>query len=598
MSDNFAQLVKQQADIVRIIGDYLKLRKSGAQNYTGLCPFHKEKTGSFSVNTTHSYFYCFGCHEKGDVFTFVMKMENVSFPEAVNAVATKCGISLPKREFSSPHEAREAGLRRQLLDIHEAATQYFEAALKAPEAARAREYLTSRGVTPETLAKFRIGYAPDDFNHMREQLCKHFPEDVLRASGLFSSKEQADGSQGQLYARFRKRITFPIANEQGKTIAFTARALDAQDEKGRDIAKYLNSPEGPLYSKGQILFNLDKAKADIRALGFALLVEGQMDCISVYMAGIKNVIATSGTAFTEMQVRLLSRFAKRVIVNFDPDTAGIAATEKSIALLTEEDFEVKIVTLEGGLDPDRFIREQGVQGYMTALRNAKRHSDFLIDHAREQFPGRTPDAKVKALNFLLTHIRRMPNRIQRDEFAADAAQKLGIDSAILRQELKQAAAQRIESVRSHRDGPIDRAEETLILALVLSERDSARILAAEQLSQHPEWYDSLPAAALLESLTNAPVPPNPLDAAPDQQSRALLARTLQCAEDPDAPSSNTLSMTERVQTALDALAYRQLERRKRELRTSMTEATRRGDQEMLATLTEELRQIDRKLREQ
>jgi DNA primase len=601
VSDNFAQLVKQQADIVRIIGDYLKLRKSGAQNYTGLCPFHKEKTGSFSVNATHGYFYCFGCHEKGDVFTFVMKMENISFPEAVNAVATKCGIPLPKREFSSPQEAREAGLRRQLIDIHEAATQYFEASLKAPEAARAREYLTGRGVTPETIAKFRIGYAPDDFNHMREQLGKHFPEDVLRASGLFSSKEQADGGQGQLYARFRKRITFPIANEQGKTIAFTGRALDAQDEKGRDIAKYLNSPETVLYSKGQILFNLDKAKADIRALGFALLVEGQMDCISVYMAGIKNVIATSGTAFTEMQIRLLSRFAKRVIVNFDPDTAGIAATEKSIALLSEEDFEVKIVTLEGGLDPDRFIREQGVQSYMAALRSAKRHSDYLIDHAREQFPGRTADAKVKALNFLLPHIRRMPNRIQRDEFAADAAQKLGIDSAILRQELKQAAAQRVESVRTHTTDPASETERVLLRALVLPEHDPARTLAADQLTHHPEWYDSLPSAALLEALSNGPVPPNPLDAAPDQHSHVLLARALQHADDPIASSSNTQSitqsMTEQVENALHTLAHRHLERRQRELRTLIAEADRRGDHEMLTKLTTEKLQIDRNLRQ-
>jgi DNA primase len=606
MSDNFAQLVKQQADIVRIIGDYLKLRKSGAQNYTGLCPFHKEKTGSFSVNATHGYFYCFGCHEKGDVFTFVMKMENISFPEAIRVVATKCGIPLPKREFSSPEEARvhgeAAGLRRQLLDIHEAATQYFEAALKGPEAARAREYLTGRGVTSDTIAKFRIGYAPDDFNHMREQLAKHFPDEVLRASGLFSSKEQADGAHGQLYARFRKRITFPIANEQGRTIAFTARALDAQDEKGRDIAKYLNSPETALYSKGQILFNLDKAKADIRALGFALLVEGQMDCISVYMAGIKNVIATSGTAFTEMQVRLLGRFAKRVIVNFDPDTAGIAATEKSIALLTEEDFEVKIVTLEGGLDPDRFIREQGVQAYMAALRNAKRHSDFLIDHAREQFPGRTADAKVKALNFLLPHIRRMPNRIQRDEFAADAAQKLGIDSAILRQELKQAAAQRVESVRAHTHDPASETERVLLRALVvpenaLPEHLAARTFAAEQLSQHPEWYDGLPSAALLEALSNAPAPPNPLDAAPDQQSHILLAHALQHADDPATSSSNTQSMTEQVENALYTLAHRQFERRQRELRTLITEADRRGDQEMLRKLTAEKLQIDRKLRE-
>jgi DNA primase len=596
MSDNFAQLVKQQVDIVRIIGDYLKLRKSGAQNYTGLCPFHKEKTGSFSVNATHGYFYCFGCHEKGDVFTFVMKMENISFPEAIRIVATKCGIPLPKREFSSPEEAHEAGLRRQLIDIHEAATQYFEAALKGPEAARAREYLTGRGVTPDTIAKFRIGYAPDDFNHMREQLAKHFPDPVLRASGLFSSKEQADGGQGQLYARFRKRITFPIANEQGKTIAFTGRALDAQDEKGRDIAKYLNSPETALYSKGQILFNLDKAKADIRTLGFALLVEGQMDCISVYMAGIKNVIATSGTAFTEMQIRLLSRFSKRVIVNFDPDIAGIAATEKSIALLTEEDFEVKIVTLEGGLDPDRFIREQGVQSYMAALRNAKRHSDYLIDHARDQFPGRTADAKVKALNFLLPHIRRMPNRIQRDEFAADAAQKLGIDSAILRQELKQAAAARVESVRSHNHDPASETERVLLRALVLPEHDPARILAAEQLSHHPEWYDTLPSAALLEALSNAPAPPNPLDAAPDQHSHVLLARALQHESDPES-SSNTQSMTEQVENALHTLEHRHFERRQRELRTLIAEADRRGDHEMLKKLTAEKLQIDRKLRE-
>jgi DNA primase len=596
MSDDFTQLVKGQADIVRIIGDYLKLRKSGAQNYTGLCPFHKEKTGSFSVNATHGYFYCFGCHEKGDVFTFVMKMENVSFPEAIRVVATKCGIPLPKREFSSPQEAHEAGLRRQLLDIHEAATQYFEAALKAPEAARAREYLTGRGVTPDTVAKFRLGYAPDDFNHMREQLAKHFPDEVLRASGLFSSKEQADGGQGQLYARFRKRITFPIANEQSKTIAFTARALDAQDEKGRDIAKYLNSPETALYSKGQILFNLDKAKASIRAHDFALLVEGQMDCISVYMAGVQNVLATSGTAFTEMQVRLLTRFTKNVIVNFDPDAAGANAAEKSISLLTEEGFAVKLVTLDDGLDPDRYIRERGNQEYMLALRNAKRHNEYLIDRARQLYPGNSPEAKVKATNFLLPYIRHLATRQLREEFAVDAAQKLGI-SYVHKKEFEQAASQRVESVRSRAQDPASETERVLIRALVLPEHDPARTLAAEQLIQHPEWYDSLPAAALLESLSNAPVPPNPLDAAPDQPSRTLLAYTLQNAEDPVAASSNTQSMTERVQNALDTLAYRQLERRQRELRTLMAEADRRGDQEMLRKLTAEKLQVDRKLRE-
>ena len=592
MSDNFAQTVKQQADIVKIIGDYVKLRKTGAQNYTGLCPFHKEKTGSFSVNAAHGYFYCFGCHEKGDVFTFVMKLDNVSFPEAVRAVAAKCGIPMPKREFNSPEEARAAGLRGQLIDIHEAATQYFEAQLKSSEAARAREYLTGRGVTAETIAKFRIGYAPDDFNHMRETLRAHFSEEVLRASGLFSAKEQADGSQGAMYARFRKRITFPIANEQGKTIAFTARALDSADVDAKAGPKYMNSPETPLYTKGQVLFNLDKAKAAMRELDFALLVEGQMDCISVYMAGVKNVLATSGTAFTEMQVRLLSRFTKRVVVNFDPDAAGANAAEKSIALLTEEEFEVKVVSLEGGLDPDRYVREHGLQAYMAALRGAKRHSDYLIDRARQQFPARTADAKVKALNFLLPHIRRMPNRIQRDEFAADAAQKLGIDSALMRQELKQAAAQRLESVPQHRQEPISETERVLLRALVMPETDAARRLASEQLAQHPEWFADLVMADVLETLSQAPCPANPLDAAGTNESRAQLASALQ-----HAPEATNRSVVTQVEDALHTLERRRLERRQRELRTQIAEADRRGDQAMLSTLMMEKLAIDKKLRE-
>jgi DNA primase len=604
MPDNFAQLVKQQVDIVKIIGDYVKLRKTGAQNYTGLCPFHKEKTGSFSVNATHGYFYCFGCHEKGDVFNFVMKMDVITFPEAVRAVAVKAGIPLPKREFSSPAEDQEAGLRRQLIDLHEAATQYFEAALKSPAAARAREYLTGRGVTPETITKFRIGFAPDDFNDMREAMQKYFPEEVLRASGLFSSSQKDNENQptGPLYARFRKRITFPIANEQGKAIAFTARALDAIDDKGRDIAKYLNSPETALYTKGHVLFNLDKAKADMRAQDFALLVEGQMDCISVYMAGIKNVLATSGTAFTEMQVRLLSRFTKRVVVNFDPDQAGATAAEKSIALLTEEGFEVKVIALEGGLDPDRFVREQGIAAYMGALRTAKRHSDYLIDRARQLFPGRTPDAKTKAMNFLLPHIRRMPNRLHRDEFAADAAQKLAIDSAIMRQELKDAAANRLSSVRSRRLDPATETERVLLRALVLSEKEEARSLAATGLAEHPEWYEGMAAAPLFDALAHAPTPDNPLDAAPDDDLRAMLAEVLATQPDTEAilpAQRGTVPQTlaEQVEHALHSLHHRYLERRQRELRASIAEAERRGDQAMVNTLTLEKMRIDRTLRE-
>jgi len=562
--------VKSQADIVRIVGEYIKLRKAGA-NWTALCPFHKEKSGSFHIYATQGNYYCFGCHEHGDVFSFVMKMDNVSFPEAVRTVATKMGIPLPKREFNSPQEAQEAGLRRQLIDVHEAATQYFQQALNSPEAARAREYMTSRGITAETIAKFRLGYAPDNFNDMREQLGRHFNEETMRASGLFSWKEQEDGSAGQMYARFRKRITFPIANEQGKVIAFTARALDSAEQDAKAGPKYMNSPETPLYTKGQVLFNLDKARAAIKAKDAALLVEGQMDCISLFMAGVDNVIATSGTAFTETQVRMLGRFTKRVWLNFDPDAAGMNAAEKTLSLLVEEGFEVKVITLEGGLDPDRYVREHGVKAYAEAVRNAARHADFLIERARKEFGTRTPEAKVKAMNFLLPHIRRVPNALARNDFAENASQKLGIESALMRQELKHAVQQRLESVRSTQPTTVTETERILLRALLLPEADSARALAAEQLGAHPEWYADLPTEGLLEVLVNSAPPENPFEVAPDDVSRGLLASAMQTSEHEEETTA------EKVQSALAALHGRYFDRKIRELEMQIKEAAKRGD---------------------
>jgi DNA primase len=601
MPDDFAQDVKRQVDIVKIVGDYLRLKKSGAQNFSGLCPFHKEKSPSFSVNSVKQIFYCFGCHEHGDVFTFVMKMESITFPEAVRAVAGKAGIALPKREFASPEEAREAGIRRQLLDLHEAATQYFEGMLKSPEAARAREYLTGRGVSGETIQRFRIGYAPESFNDMRDRLGKHFGEEALRASGLFSAKENADGTQGQMYARFRRRITFPIMNEQGKPIAFTARALEENDEKGRPTAKYINSPETGLYTKGQVLFNLDKAKSAIKTHDFALLVEGQMDCISVYMAGVQNVVATSGTAFTEVQARLLARFTHRVVLNFDPDEAGLKAATRVIEMLAGEDFEIKIVTLEGGLDPDRYVREKGVQAYMLALRGAVRYSDYLIERVRQEFPGRTAESNVKAMNALLPHIRRMPNALQRNAFAMDAAQKLGIDSGIFLQEIKQAAARRVESLPSKKAEPLSETEAVLLRALILPDGDAARELAAERLGGHPEWFEGLPAGGLMEVLTNGPAPENPLEAAPDVASRSMLARVMGRGDDVPAGEGSfgarPRSLVEEVEGALLNLERRAGERRQRDLRTMLAEAERRGDGEMSRRLEVELMDLMRRLRD-
>ena len=585
MSSDFAQLVKQQADIVKIIGGYITLKKSGAQNYAGLCPFHGEKTASFSVHAVRQFYHCFGCNESGDVFSFVQKIENVGFPEAVKVVAQKCGIALPKREFSSPEEAQESRQRGKLLELHELATTWFEEQLRSAEGSRAREYLTSRGLTAEAIAKFRIGYAPDSFNALRDRLQGTAPPDLLRLSGLLSSKEQPDGSAGPLYARFRKRITFPIHNEAGRVIAFTARALDSDEKSG---PKYMNSPETPLYSKGQVLFNLDKAKQAIRERTFALLVEGQMDCITAYMAGFHNVLATSGTAFTEMQVRLLSRYTKRLFVNFDPDTAGANAAEKSIALLTEEDFEVLVVTLEGGLDPDRFIRERGIKAYVGAVEAAKRHSDYLLERAMQLFPSRTADGKTKALNYLLPHIRRMPNRIARDEFASDAAQKLGIDSALVREELHQAARKRRDQVNPSGLDSLKEAERLLLRAMAGAPESRIFLRVSQALHNQPQSFEGLAVTPMLWLLRDRGSL-EPLAALPDGGQRTLLAQAL-------LRESSEVEM-EQVEAALESLNYRHLEALQRRVRADIAEAERRGDWAQLAVFMAEKVKVDRQMRD-
>jgi DNA primase len=582
---DFAQTVKQQADIVKVIEGYIRLRKAGAQNYSGLCPFHKEKRPSFSVHAVRQFYHCFGCQASGDVFSFVGKIENVTFPEAVRIVAQKCGIPLPKREFSSPEEAAEARQRTKLLELHEAATAWFEEQLRGPEGAVAREYLAGRGLTPEGIKTFRMGYALDSFNALRDRLSGMADNETLRASGLFSAKEQGDGSLGPIYDRFRKRVMFPIANESGRVIAFTARTLETGDKAG---AKYINSPETPLYSKGQVLFNLDKARTAIRQREYAVLVEGQMDCISVFLRGIQNVIATSGTAFTEQQVALLRRHTSQVVVNFDPDAAGSNAAEKSIALLTEEGFTIKIVTLEDGLDPDRFIRERGLEAYMKALMGARRQSDYLIERARAAFPGASAEQKVKAMNYLLPHIRRMPEKLARDQFAGDAAQKLGIDSAVLREELRQAALKRRDHVEV-RATALTEVERVLLRALAITdpEFEHARRNAVEAISNQPAWFQHLGSFASMQALAGRGAN-DPMNVVEDEAQRALLAEALLAETKPPGE--------EEVLSAIQEIQERVIASQLRDLRALIAEAERRGDFAELAVLTQQKLELDRTLR--
>jgi DNA primase len=582
---DFAQTLKDQADIVRVIGDYVKLKKAGAQNFSGLCPFHQEKTPSFSVHATRQFYHCFGCGASGDVFSFVQKIENITFPEAIRMVAQKLGIALPKTEYSSPHEAQEARQRGQLMEMQERACLFFQDQLRHPEAAHAREYLASRGVKEDIIKTFRIGYAPDSGFVLRDRLKSDFNEELQRASGLFAWKETDSAA---MYSKFRNRIMFPIANDAGKVIAFTGRTLSTDEKAG---PKYLNSPETPIYSKSRVLYNLDKAKEAIRRLEYAIIVEGQMDCIAVYSAGFHNVIASSGTAFTETQVKLLSRFTKNIVVNFDPDTAGAAATDRSLAILVEEDFNIKVMRLEAGFDPDLFIRRNGVDAYRKALQNSAKYFDYLISRAMAMFPVKTPEGKVKAVNFLLPHIQRVPSRIIREGLATDLAQKLGIDSAILRQELKSVATRRSSTeIRTLPDAQVTPSEKVLVRAAssMIPEESDLRQMALEAIATE-RLHVGLPTESLLESLLGSGEElTDPLALPLSDSDRQLLAKIVM--------REDTLLSQELLEGALEALRHRSwLAQREREIKQGISEAERRNDVTTLVRLKQEKLELDRKL---
>ncbi len=436
---SFAEKVKQQADIVRVIGEYVPLKKAG-QNFRGLCPFHAEKTPSFNVHPTKQIYHCFGCGQGGDVFKFVMEMEKCAFPEAIRIVAEKCGIAVPRPKERSPEERKENQLRAVLVEIHREAQTFFVKQLEGTlEGKAARAYLEDRGLDKDTIARFCIGYAPSGGDLLLRHFRGKYPEKTLVESGLISRDQS-----GRHFDRFRRRITFPIANESAKIVAFGARAL------GDEQPKYLNSPETPIYSKSNVLYHLDRAKDALRRADFAVLVEGYMDAIAVARAGISNVVASCGTALAESQIKLLGRFTKRVIVNYDPDTAGQAATERSLVALLEQDFEVRVLALpqvgDNKADPDLYIREKGAEAYLKQVKEAPPYVDYLIRRA-SQMDLTTGEGKKRAVNFLLPYVQKIPNSILRSEWATRIAQQLRLDEPVLRAALSKAATERRSEVK-------------------------------------------------------------------------------------------------------------------------------------------------------
>ncbi len=549
-----AERVKQQADIVRVVGEYVRLKKTG-KDFSGLCPFHQEKTPSFTVSPIKQIFYCFGCGKGGDVFNFVMEMERCEFPDALRVVAEKCGISIPKPKPSSPAERTQSSVRTTLVEMHREAQTFFVKQLQGTaEGKLARAYLEDRGLDKATIERFGIGYAPSGGDMLLSHLKGKYAEKLLAESGLVSR-----GEGGPLFDRFRRRITFPIANESGKIVAFGCRAL------GDDQPKYLNSPETPIYSKSNVLYHLDRAKEALRRSDFAVLVEGYMDAIAVARAGISNVVASCGTSLAEPQIKLLGRFTKRVIVNYDPDAAGQAATERSIAILLEQDFEVRVLALPGKADPDKFIREQGPDAYMRVLKESPPYVDYLIARAR-QMDMTTAEGKLRAVNFLLPYVQKIPNRILRSEWATRIAQQLRLDEPVLRAALSKAAAERRGEVKTKPE-LVGRAAKPVERRLIrmLAEGEGFRGELAQQLQQGQLYLgletEKIFVALIAASHSGQAVQANEIAAALEERDRRLLYEIL---------FEDTSELTwEEAESCVDALRHRQAEKQLADVQRSI-----------------------------
>jgi DNA primase len=463
----FVEQLKSQVDIVKVIGEYVRLKRLGtAGRYVGLCPFHQEKTPSFSVNQARQGYHCFGCGVGGDVLKFVMEIEGLTFFETLKLLAERHGIPMPKRSGFSDEQSK---LRGALLDIHTIAASLFQSNLRAPQGAEARAYLIKRGITEEQIETFGLGFAESSGQSLIRRLSQErFTAEQLDASGLVRKRD--DGSH---YDSFRGRLMFPIHDESGKVIAFGGRAMRDDDQP-----KYLNSPETPIYRKTSVLYNLHRARNGMRSSGRAVLVEGYMDVIGVYSAGIKEVVASCGTSLTNQQVRALHRHSDMVVVNFDPDAAGANAAERAIQMLLDEGMHVRVLALDGGLDPDDYVKQNGADAYRSCLDSAAGYFHWLADRARARFDMRAADGRMDAFKkILLPAVQKLSDKLERAAVAGDLADYLGVERALVLDQLKRAAADHRAPAAAKIDRPsIPPLERMLLNALLSSEAAREEIL--------------------------------------------------------------------------------------------------------------------------
>jgi DNA primase len=566
----FIEDLKRQTDIVRVVQDYVSLKKAGT-NWRAPCPFHKETKPSFNVNPAKEMFFCFGCHKGGTVFNFIMEMERVTFPEAIKIVAEKSGVPLPKMVDDDRFEARKRD-SDQVIDLNQWALAWWQDQLQSKAATSVRHYLKERGITEETTNTFRLGFAPDSWEalstHLRQ---KGATQEQLEKSGLVVKKDE-----GGSYDRFRGRVIFPVFDVQGKPIAFGGRTLDPDGDP-----KYLNSPETPAYTKGRNLYGLHLTRDEIRRQGFAILVEGYLDLMVPYQHGVRNIVASLGTALTPEQVKLIGRFARKVLVNYDGDRAGVAAAKRAIETILAEDIEVKILVLPDNTDPDDFIRKHGVDEYNKRRTEAQPHIQFVIDQAVRDRNLNTPADKAAAVGEALPFIRAVRDRIQKREYFDIAMDGLRVQREQRRELWQQVRGASTNSVAVQKvfvktERPTV-AEEKLLGLLVAN--DELRNIVLPRLE--PGDYQGLVTATVFAALKELGTKDKEITfeslseaTAGNEDAAAILPRILM-----NEPAESFDESLADANSCLDALRLMKLDREIEELGTQIAEADRADDPE-------------------
>ena len=577
---DFVEQLKSSIDIVKVVGEYVRLRRVGSTGrYLGLCPFHQEKTPSFNVNQARQFYKCFGCGAGGDALKFVMEVDGLTFPEALKLLAERNGIPMPKRNEYSDADSR---LRGALIEMHTRAAELYQAALRGSQGAEARAYLARRGVSPEIIDAFQLGYSDPAGQALTHRLAEErFSPEQLEASGLVRRRNEGAG----FYDAFRGRLMFPIHNESGKVIAFGGRAMRDDDQP-----KYLNSPETPIYRKTATLYNLHRAREVMRRSNRAVLVEGYMDVIGAYAADVREVVASCGTALTNPQVRAIHRHADTVVVNFDPDDAGSNAAERAIQLLLDESLHVRVLTLDGGLDPDEYVKHNGAEAYRARLDAAPGYFHWLADRARARFDMRSAEGRMDAFKYLLPAVQKISDKLERAAVANDIAGYLGVDPGLVLDQFKKAATERRgalpDTTRSRPRVEIPALERILVQALVSSGQTRREILPRlpQPMTAH---FASREIFEALAQMGAGPLSFAALDARLSEPGRALLHEILTADEIGD--DATCLAHAE---ACLRRLGEDYRRRQMDEIRFRVKSAERDGNLDEVVRWTGELMRLD------